>query len=212
MSSVKNLSKHFGSFHLQIDHLNLIDDGVNAIIGASGSGKSLFLRCLMGLESSPGAEWIYRGDNLLSMSIQERRLGVLFQSYELFPHMTGRENIEFALEARKIDFSEVKDQMQQLHSALNLTDFWERRSEYLSGGEKQRIALARALIAKPRWLLMDEPFSALDPELRENSRQLVKDVIQKFNLPTIMVTHDLRDVDVLAGKVIRFEKGRALQV
>lgn len=213
MSLIKGLNKDLGSFQLAIEELKLEGNGVNAIVGPSGSGKSLFLRCLMGLESTGLAVWedqrAGRTQNLLALPIAERRLGVLFQSYELFPHMTGRQNIGFALKARDLRWQDVESQSQLLAKRLSLADFWDRPSRVLSGGEKQRIALARAILGQPRWLLMDEPFSALDPELRESSRVMVKTLIQEFRIPTIMVTHDPQDVQVLADRVIRFERGRA---
>lgn len=216
MSLIKKLNKDLGSFQLAIDELKLEGNGVNAIIGPSGSGKSFFLRCLMGLENTGSAIWQDHRDgkteDLFALPSAERRLGVLFQSYELFPHMTGRENVEFALKARGLQWKDVDEQSQLLQTALGLIDFWDRPSRVLSGGEKQRIALARALLGRPRWLLMDEPFSALDPELRESSRMMVKKVIQEFKIPTIMVTHDSEDVKVLADRVIRFAKGRAFAV
>jgi ABC-type sugar transport system ATPase subunit len=214
MSLIKNLNKDLGSFQLAIHELKLEGNGVNAIVGPSGSGKSFFLRCLMGLENTGSAIWEDQRNgktqDLFALPTAERQLGVLFQSYELFPHMTGRENIDFALKARNLKWQDVHAQSQILQKELGLVDFWDRPSRVLSGGEKQRIALARALLGRPRWLLMDEPFSALDPDLRESSRVMVKQLIQEFKIPTIMVTHDPQDVQVLANRVIRFEKGRAL--
>lgn len=207
MSFVKNLIKKYDDFQIQIENLEIPDDGVTALLGKSGSGKSSILRLLSGLEECQGMEWIFQQTPLHKLSPADRRIGFVFQSYEIFPHMTARENILFAAKARKIPQADANEKLKELTQTLQLTKFLDRKADLLSGGEKQRVALARALIAKPRILFLDEPFSALDEELRQEARQLVKDLLAREKIPALLITHDQRDVDFLASKQYRINNG-----
>lgn len=208
MSFVKNLLKKYDDFQIQIENLEIPDEGVTALLGKSGSGKSSILRLLSGLEECDGMEWTFQQTPMHNLTPADRRIGFVFQSYEIFPHMTARENILFAARARKISTSETNEKMKELSQILHLSTFLDRRADLLSGGEKQRVALARALIAKPRILFLDEPFSALDEELRQEARQLVKDLLAREKIPALLITHDQRDVDFLASKQYRIANGR----
>lgn len=207
MSYVENIKRDYGDFKLDIPHWEILDEGVTVLWGPSGSGKTSLFRILLGLEACPGFTWNFQGQDLAKLKTPERRLGVVFQSLDLFPHMTAEENILFAARARRIDPVKAQKRLQELTAELQMTDFINRKAEVLSGGEKQRVALARAIIGEPRLLLLDEPFSALDEELREGSRKLVKNVITTEKIPTLLVTHDQRDVDMLANKVSTLRQG-----
>ena len=207
MSYVENIKRDYGDFKLDIPHWEILDEGVTVLWGPSGSGKTSLFRILLGLEACPGFTWNFQGQDLAKLKTPERRLGVVFQSLDLFPHMTAEENILFAARARRIDPVKAQKRLQELTTELQMTDFINRKAEVLSGGEKQRVALARAIIGEPRLLLLDEPFSALDEELREGSRKLVKNVITTEKIPTLLVTHDQRDVDMLANKVSTLRQG-----
>lgn len=207
MSLVKNLRADYGDFHIDIPSWEILDNGVTALWGPSGAGKTSVFRLLLGLDrAQPGFTWDFRGTDLAGMSTPERRLGVVFQSLELFPHMTARQNILFAAEARGL--GDVSAHLNALVDRLSLSGFLERRASVLSGGERQRVALARALIGKPRLLFLDEPFSALDADLRAGARALVKSAIEAEGLPTVLITHDRTDLDVLATKVSEIRNGR----
>jgi sulfate transport system ATP-binding protein/putative spermidine/putrescine transport system ATP-binding protein len=208
MSIVEGLFGDFAEFKVDIPKWEILDKGVTALSGPSGSGKTTVLRMLIGLIPCPTMKWILHGQNLAQMPIPKRRLGVVFQSLELFPHMTGRENILFAARAREIATNEAETSFKELVHELRLEDCIDRSVQVLSGGERQRIALARALIGQPRVLLLDEPFSSLDIQLREEARALVKKVIQKRNIPTVLITHDSRDLEVLADRVDQIRAGR----
>lgn len=208
MSVVRNLRKKYSDFEISIPEWQLNDQGVTTLWGPSGSGKTTVLRILTGLEMADGWSWDFQGQDLAQLSAPERRLGVVFQSYELFPHLSARENILFAAEARKISIEKADQKLTDLTESLQLKKFLDRKSELLSGGEKQRVALARALMGEPRFLLLDEPFSALDEELRDEARRLVKSVIQQAKIPALMITHDQRDVEVMGGKVSQIHDGR----
>ncbi len=207
MSLVENLRREYDSFKIEIPRWEILDEGVTVLWGPSGSGKTSVFRVLLGLEECPGMNWDFQGENLARLKTPERRLGVVFQSLDLFPHMTAEENILFAARARKVNPQKVLKKIRDLKSQLQMERFFERKASVLSGGEKQRVALARALIGEPRLLLLDEPFSALDQELREESRRLLKTVVDVEKIPTLLVTHDQRDVEVLANKVTKIASG-----
>ncbi|MGZ3769197.1 MAG: ATP-binding cassette domain-containing protein [Bdellovibrio sp.] len=208
MSCVENLHRDYGGFKLGIDSWEILDEGVTVLWGASGSGKTSVIRILLGLDSAPGMRWKFQGVDLAKMKSPERRLGVVFQSLDLFPHMTAKENILFAARARKVDENKAAKRMKELVEMMQMNEFLNRPAAVLSGGEKQRVAIARAIIGQPRLLLLDEPFSALDQELREESRQVVKTVVELEKIPTLLVTHDNRDVEVLANKITRIKNGK----
>jgi sulfate transport system ATP-binding protein/putative spermidine/putrescine transport system ATP-binding protein len=208
MSVVEGLMRNFEEFKVEIPRWEILDSGVTALSGPSGSGKTTVLRMLIGLIPCPSLSWKFQNEDLAKLSIPDRRLGVVFQTLELFPHMTGEENIFFAARARKIPAAESAADFKKLTSELRLENCVNRSVQVLSGGERQRVALARALIGRPRLLLLDEPFSSLDVQMREEARTLVKSVIQKRNIPTILVTHDARDLEVLADRVDRIHAGK----
>lgn len=208
MSLVENLHRDFGDFQLSIDSWEILDQGVTALCGPSGSGKTSVFRILLGLEACPGMKWTYQGMDLAKLKTPDRQLGVVFQTLDLFPHLSAEQNMLFAARARKIDSKKAQARMKELVEIMQMGNFLQRPASVLSGGEKQRVAIARALMGEPRILLLDEPFSALDQELREESRKLVKGVIDQENIPTLLVTHDPRDVEVLASKVSHIRNGR----
>ena len=207
MSLVKNLIHNYGGFRIEIPEWNIPDQGISALWGASGAGKTSVFRLLMGLEPCPGLVWEFKGLDLANLDVPERKLGVVFQNYELFPHLSARENILFAAKARRQNPEETRTKLAGLVADLKLEDCFFRRATLLSGGEKQRVALARALIGEPRFLVLDEPFSALDAELRQEARALVKKVIKARNIPTLLVSHDEADLEGVE-KIFRIEKGK----
>ena len=207
MSVIKNLRKDYGDFLLDIPEVIVPDEGLTLLWGASGSGKTSLFRHLIGLETSEEMSWVFKGEDLNKLSVSERRLGVVFQSYDLFPHMTGEENILFAFEARNIKVSQVTDSLEQLKASLQLEKFWKRKASLLSGGEAQRIALARALIAKPRMLLLDEPFANLDSEIKAEARILLSNLVVQFKIPTLLVSHDPEDRKLYAQHIIQMQNG-----
>lgn len=211
MSLIKNINFKLGSFELLIPQLEIADVGVTAIQGESGSGKSTLLNVLIGLHKPVGYEWIFKGTDLARLEISERRLGVVFQGYDLFPHLTAQENIEIVLKARYPKKENQQIQLSKLAEAaeqLKLDKCWSTKAENLSGGEKQRVALLRAVFSNPRMLILDEPFSALDADLRNESRLVLKNFIHKLEVPVLLVTHDAEDVSVLAQHSFRMKNGR----
>ncbi len=208
MSLVEGLIKNYDGFSVEIPRWEIADQGVTALWGPSGSGKTSVFRLLIGLEPCPGLKWTFQGVDLAALPVPERRLGVLFQSLELFPHMTAEENILFAARARHLDVGEARERLRELVGELRMSSYLQRSAHLLSGGEAQRVALARAVIAQPRFLFLDEPFSSLDAELKAEARASVKRVISKFVLPTLLITHDPADLDALAQNVVKIANGR----
>ena len=212
MSWVKNLKRDYGDFLLDIPSWEILDQGVTALWGPSGSGKTSLFRLLLGLERvEPGFSWEFAGTDLARLSTPERRLGVVFQTLELFPHMTAEENIRFAAEARRRSSAETETHLNELVETLGLGSCLRRKASVLSGGEKQRVALARALIGKPRLLFLDEPFSALDADLRAEARALVKRALDQEKTPAVLVTHDREDLAAFQGKVSEISAGRIVK-
>lgn len=206
MSLVKNLRANYGDFKIDIPEWEILDEGVTALWGPSGSGKTSVFRLLLGLDKAePGFSWNFKETDLAKLSTPERRLGVVFQSLELFPHMTAEENILFAAESRKIPAQESRAHLESLIKTLKLSNALGRSASVLSGGERQRVAIARALIGKPRLLLLDEPFSALDADLRSEARELVRTAIATEKIPTVLITHDRQDLDQLATRTVGIE-------
>ena len=148
---------------------------------------------------------IMNNQDLAQLKIADRRLGVVFQNYELFPHMTSEENVKIVFQARSKNLFEpaVADYVDK----LELKSCWKTKACDMSGGEKQRVALLRALICNPRVLLLDEPFSALDPALRNQARYLVKSILIDLKIPVYLITHDESDVQFLAQQKVVIENG-----
>jgi sulfate transport system ATP-binding protein/putative spermidine/putrescine transport system ATP-binding protein len=202
MSLVRNLKRSFGDFVIDIPEWEILDQGVTALWGESGSGKTTVFRILLGLESAePGFSWkLSDGVDLARMSTPERHLGVVFQTLELFPHLSAEGNIRFGFQARHLPREESEKHLGKLVTTLGLESCRHRRAALLSGGEKQRVALARALIGRPRILLLDEPFSALDSGRRGEARDLVAEVLDQERIPVILVTHDRDDLRAFEGR------------
>lgn len=211
MSSVTDLRKDYGDFQVNISQMEIPDFGVTVLKGPSGSGKSSVFRLLCGLDVADSLTWKFADLDLAKLSPAERRIGVVFQSWDLFPHMTARENLEFAAKVRGIKAVDTATKITRLSEALNMSKFLDRNSMLLSGGEQQRTAIARAMMGNPRILFLDEPFSALDQENRSEARELVRQVLHESKIPALLVTHDNEDVQHLADKVFHIENGSLIR-
>ena len=205
MSIVKNLRKKYGNFIIDIPELDLPDQGITGFVGESGAGKTSFLRILSGLDACSSLKWIFHNQDLAQLPIRERKIGFVFQTLELFPHMTAYENIQFASEVSKT--SRKKD-IDFLIQSLDLSEIIRQKASELSRGEAQRIALARALATHPRILFLDEPFSSLDDENRNKASSLVKQMTAHYKIPVLLVSHHSEDINNLSQKIIRIKKGK----
>ena len=210
MSVVKNLCKSFDGFSLDIPEWSFDDGAVTVVWGPSGSGKTTLIRTLSGIDPHPGMEWARNGKNLAGQPPHRRGVGVVFQHYGLFPHLSAAENILFPVEAQRKDLAAGKKRLEVLAEQLRIQHVLEKKARQLSGGEQQRVALARALIMEPSFLILDEPFSALDAELKAEARALLKSTINRMGLGLLLVTHDVADVAALAQHVVILQKGRII--
>lgn len=209
MALIKNLKLKFDHFLLDIPELKIADEGVTAFWGPSGSGKTSLFKTLIGLHQPAGWSWDLHGIKMHELELADRQLGVVFQSYDLFPHLTAEQNIRIVAEAR----GEVSESViENFKNKLGLSSCWKTLAQKLSGGEKQRVSIMRALVSQPRILLLDEPFSALDPQLRNEARLLVKGLISELKIPVYLITHDQADVDALADAVVELQQGRVVGV
>ncbi|MEH7379066.1 ABC transporter ATP-binding protein [Bacillus sp. JJ1533] len=197
----RKVSPIIENFSLSIDEGEIV-----GILGKSGSGKSTLLRLISGLEMGTKGSITIAGKPVFNDSLfiqpEEREVGMVFQDYALFPHMNVRNNILFGLD--RLPKKERKQRVKEMLELVKMEDFESRFPHELSGGQQQRIALARALAPKPNLLLMDEPFSNLDADLRESIRQDLQSILKKANITCIIVTHDRNDVEAICDRSIVF--------
>lgn len=208
---VRNMVKHFetrkGVFRAVDDVTIHLEPGtITALLGPSGSGKTTLLRLIAGLETPTAGQIFFDGEDVTNTPVQDRNLGVVFQGYALFKHMTVAGNIAFGPRIRKLGV-DLESKVQELLTLIELEEFGSRYPPQLSGGQKQRVAVARALACNPRVLLLDEPFGALDPIVRKSLRAGLKGIVQRLGVTTIMVTHDQEEAWDIADNVIVFNKG-----
>jgi sulfate/thiosulfate transport system ATP-binding protein len=182
-----------------------------ALLGPSGSGKSTLLRVISGLEEVVGGSIWLDGRDCTHLQIQYRRMGFVFQSFALFSHMTVTENISFGLKLRYVSQDEICNRVDSLLTALRITDIALRYPHQLSGGQKQRVALARTLAIEPRFLLLDEPFKALDSELRTYLSRWLRTFLKEKKITALMVTHDQTEAFSIADEILVLREGRLAQ-
>jgi putative spermidine/putrescine transport system ATP-binding protein len=181
------------------------------LLGPSGSGKSTLLAAIAGIVKPDSGEILLDGRNLLELPAESRGLGMVFQDFALWPHMTVAQNVAFPLRARGIVPSEIAGRTESALMRVGLQGFEGQRPHQLSGGQQQRVALARAVVAETQLLLLDEPLSALDPATRANVRSELADILQRLGLTTIMVTHDREEAFELADRVAVLVDGQIQQ-
>jgi sulfate transport system ATP-binding protein len=210
---VEGLTKRFGSFQAVTDVTFTAPAGsITALLGPSGSGKSTVLRMIAGLEQ-PTAGRILMGDEELTVkSVQERRVGFVFQHYALFRHMTVADNVAFGLRVRREDKVATQARVRELLELVHLEPFADRYPEQLSGGQRQRVALARALAPQPKVLLLDEPFGALDAKVRQDLRRWLDELHRELGVTSLLVTHDQEEALELANRIVVMHEGRIEQV
>jgi sulfate transport system ATP-binding protein len=187
-----------------------------ALLGPSGSGKTTLLRILGGLDFPTEGRVLFGEEDALSLTVQERNVGFVFQSYALFRHMTVFDNVAFGLTvragARRPSRAEIAKRVRELLELVQLADLEKRYPAQLSGGQRQRVALARALAIEPRILLLDEPFGALDAKVRKELRRWLRDIHDRTGHTTVFVTHDQEEALELADRVVVLNQGRIEQI
>jgi ABC-type Fe3+/spermidine/putrescine transport system ATPase subunit len=215
---VSGISKRFGS-HQALDGVSLeVPHGACVgVLGASGCGKTTLLRVIAGLET-PDSGDIWLGGTQVTAArrtlvpTHERRIGFVFQDLAVWPHLTVRGNLEFILEAQRLPPAARTARVEEALRVVRIETLIGRYPHELSGGEQQRVALARALVGEPRILLLDEPLSSLDPELRSTLRQELARLQRTLKLTTVYVTHDREDASALADSVVEMRAGRIVSV
>jgi len=210
--SIQNLHKNYGSTAIFSDIDAEIEQGeFVTLLGPSGCGKSTLLRCIAGLTEVNGGKILLDGDDLVPLSPQKRGIGMVFQSYALFPNMTAAQNVVFGLRMQKVGKEESAARVQEALTMVELGDFAGRYPHQLSGGQCQRVALARSLVTRPRLLLLDEPLSALDARIRKHLREQIRSIQQELGLTTIFVTHDQEEALVMSDRIFLMNAGRIVQ-
>ena len=210
---VEHLTKQFGTFTAVDDvSFSAVDGKITALLGPSGSGKSTVLRAIAGLERPSAGRVTIAGEDQTEASVQDRRVGFVFQHYALFRHMSVRENVAFGLSVRKVEKADQRKRVDELLELVQLGPFADRYPHHLSGGQRQRVALARALAPRPRVLLLDEPFGALDARVRQDLRHWLDRLHRELGVTSLLVTHDQEEALELANTVVVMHRGRVEQV
>jgi sulfate transport system ATP-binding protein len=210
---VNNVSKEFGEFSaLRNVTLEVPEGSLTALLGPSGSGKSTLLRIIAGLETPDHGAVLIDGTDVTAARPQERGIGFVFQHYAAFTHMSVRENVAFGLRIRKRPKPEIRDRVDELLALVGLTAWGAQRPAQLSGGQRQRMALARALAVDPRVLLLDEPFGALDANVRAELRQWLRRLHDEQGVTTVLVTHDQEEAMEVADTLAVMNAGQIEQV
>lgn len=207
--TLKNISFSYKD-KLIFDNYNFVinKEEIIAIIGPSGCGKSTLLKIINGLETEYSGDVLLDGVNVNNIPVNKRDIVLMFQDNLLFPHMTIFENIEFSLKMKKYPKHKIKNMVDEVAKDIHLQDKLNKYPRELSGGQQRRVALARAVISKPKLLLLDEPFTGLDKEIKLEIMNLVRIIREKYNISIIFVTHDLSEAEYLEAKCIEFKKGR----
>ena len=212
MLQFKGLSKRFGSVTaVAPTDLDIEEGSLVTLLGPSGCGKTTMLRMVAGLEPPTAGDILIRGRRINDTPIHKRNLGMIFQNYALFPHKTIFDNVAFGLKYRQVPRAEIEGRVKRALEMVRLPGVERRRPAQLSGGQQQRIALARAIVIEPDVLLMDEPLSALDENLREDMRREIDSLQQLIGVTTIFVTHDQREALSMSDKIVVIKDGHIQQ-
>lgn len=215
MESIRaeSVIKSFGNT-LALDGISLqIEPGeLFFLLGASGCGKTTLLRCIAGLETPTGGSIFFGERDVTKMPPHKREAAMVFQSYALWPHLTVGQNIAFGLEERRVPKPEIKRRVEEALEMVQLPGFGDRSIDQMSGGQQQRVSLARALVVKPKCLLLDEPLSNLDAQLRVEMRREIRRIVKENGLTGIYVTHDQEEALAMADRMAVLTRGKIGQI
>ncbi|MGL5694804.1 MAG: ABC transporter ATP-binding protein [Peptostreptococcaceae bacterium] len=210
---VKNIDKSFKDLKVLKDISFNIEKGeFLTLLGPSGCGKSTLLRTIAGLNEFNNGSIIVDNKDISTEKPKDREVGMVFQSYALFPNMTVFDNIAFGLKMKKLSKEEIHNKVNQMIKVVDLTGKENNYPSELSGGQQQRVALARSIVTEPKILLLDEPLSALDAKIRKNLQREIRRIQKKLNMTTIFVTHDQDEAMTMSDKIIVMDKGVIAQV
>ncbi|MBB6215521.1 ABC-type sugar transport system ATPase subunit [Anaerosolibacter carboniphilus] len=210
---LQNITKKYGEDKILEDvNIQVKEGRLLSILGASGAGKTTILKIISGLVRQDEGRVMIDGMDISDCPVEKRNIGYVFQSPLLFPHMTVEENIRFGLEIKKWHGGRAKERIGQLLKLLQIEGLEKRMPSMISGGQQQRVAIARALAPEPEILLMDEPFSSLDPTLRYEMGELIKEIQEKCNLTVVFVTHDRNESLALSHEIAILIDGKIAQM
>ena len=210
---LQSLTKKFGKV-VAVDEISLhVDEGeFLTLLGPSGSGKTTTLMMIAGFELPTAGKIFIRGKDVMMVPPHERNIGMVFQNYALFPHMTVSNNVAFPLKMRKLSKKEITQRVGRVLEIVKLPGFENRLPRQLSGGQQQRVALARALVYDPPLLLMDEPLGALDKKLREHMQIEIRNLQRELRITSLYVTHDQQEALTMSDRIAVFDQGKIQQV
>ena len=209
---LRGIVKRFGDVEaVQKTDLDIEEGALVTLLGPSGCGKTTILRMIAGLEDPTEGDILIKGKRVNNVPIHKRNLGMIFQNYALFPHKTIFDNVAFGLKYRNVPKAEIAKRVTKALEIVRLPGVEKRHPSQLSGGQQQRIALARAIVIEPDVLLMDEPLSALDENLREEMRMEIDNLQRMLKVTTIFVTHDQREALSMSDKIVVMKNGRTQQ-
>ena len=210
---IKGVSKHFGDV-VAVENVDLaIKKGeLFSILGASGSGKTTLLRILAGLEIPSQGSILIDGVDMTSVAPYDRPVNIMFQNYALFPHMSVFENIAYGLKKEGLQKESIQEKVQKMLALVKLEGYENRKPNQLSGGQSQRVALARSLVKEPKVLLLDEPMAALDKKLRQSTQFELMDIHDELGITFVIVTHDQEEAMTLSDRIAIMEQGQFVQI
>ena len=211
--NIKNINVSYGKNHVLKDvNISIQEKDFFTFLGPSGCGKTTLLRLIAGFEQSQSGELLIAGKEVSKLNPWERDVGLVFQNYALWPHMTVFKNISFGLEEKKVPKNEINDRVDEVLELVGMQELKQRYPYQLSGGQQQRVALARTIVVRPKVLLLDEPLSNLDAKLRNQMRVELLELHNKLQITTIFVTHDQEEANSISDNIAIFNEGIIQQV
>ena len=210
---IKNAVKRYGDFTALSDvSLSIKEGEFFTLLGPSGCGKTTLLRMIAGFNSIEGGDFYFGDKRINDVPAHKRDIGMVFQNYAIFPHLTVEENVAYGLKARGVKKSEIDTRVQEALELVQILPLAKRKPSELSGGQQQRVALARAFVIEPSVLLMDEPLSNLDAKLRVQMRSIIKKLQRRLGITTIYVTHDQEEALAISDRIAVMNQGKVMQI
>ncbi len=210
---IKDAVKRYGDFTALCGvSLDIKEGEFFTLLGPSGCGKTTLLRMIAGFNSIEGGDFYFGEKRINDVPAHKRDIGMVFQNYAIFPHLTVRDNVAYGLKARKVPAAQIKARVDEALELVQISHLADRKPNELSGGQQQRVALARAFVIEPSVLLMDEPLSNLDAKLRVHMRSVIKKLQRRLGITTIYVTHDQEEALAISDRIAVMKEGRIMQI